>query len=61
MTIKEMRTETGMTQKQLAELLDVPRRTLQNWELGTRECPQYIVALIEYFLRSEGYLDKEET
>lgn len=53
MTIKELRTASGMDRKDFAEHFNIPYRTLQNWELGTRECPEYLLDLIEYKLRNE--------
>lgn len=56
MNIKELRTKTGMNIKDFAEFLSIPYRTLQNWELGTRECPSYLLDLIEYKLRKENLI-----
>jgi DNA-binding transcriptional regulator YiaG len=53
MTIKELRTASKLSRHQFAEYFNIPYRTLQNWELGTRECPQYLLDLMEYKLRNE--------
>lgn len=45
-TIKSERIRLGLTQTQLAELLGVPFRTIQNWETGQRKCPDYVERLI---------------
>lgn len=42
MTIKEARTIARMTQKEVEEEFGVPSRTLQNWEAGIRDCPEYV-------------------
>lgn len=34
MTIKEMRTASGMTQQQFSEKLQIPKRSIENWEGG---------------------------
>lgn len=47
MTIKELRTTTGMTQKEFSEYFGIPIRTLQKWETGERTPPDYVVSLIE--------------
>lgn len=60
MTIKEMRMRTGMTQNEFANKLSIPTRTLQNWECGTRECPQYLLNLIGYYLKHESLFKSEE-
>lgn len=49
-TIKEIRAEAGLTQKQLSEALHIPLRTIQSWEVGWRDPPGYLVELIEYKL-----------
>lgn len=56
MTIIDIKVATGMTQKQLADHLGIPKRTIQNWQEGKSACPQYVVDLIEYRLRNEGLL-----
>lgn len=35
MKLREMRTRMGLTQKQLAEALDVPQETISRWENET--------------------------
>jgi len=56
MNIKELRTASGMSRKQFAEFFNFPYRTLQNWELGLRECPDYLLVLIEYKLKKENII-----
>ena len=53
MTLKELRTATGMTQKQFGEYFGIPHRTIQNWEGGQRECPKYLLELMIYKLKNE--------
>lgn len=60
MIIKELRTKAGLTQKQLSELLQIPKRTLEDWEGEKRNPPAYLVKLIRYYLEHEGYINKEE-
>lgn len=45
-TIKSERIRLGLTQKQLSGITGVPFRTIQNWEGGQRECPDYVKKLI---------------
>lgn len=56
MTIKEMRTASGMTQQTFAEYLGVSKRAVESWEGGKRECAEYLLQLIEYKLRHEGII-----
>lgn len=48
MTVKEIRTSTGLSQSKFAAALNIPLRTLQKWEIGERSCPDYVVELIEF-------------
>ena len=44
--IKSERIRIGLTQQQLADLLGIPKRTIQNWENGINKCPDYVEKLI---------------
>ena len=59
-SIKSLRQRTGMTQDEFARRLSLSIRTLQNWECGTRECPQYLLNLIGYYLKHENLFKPEE-
>lgn len=56
MTIKELRTATGMTQKEFAEMLGVSKRCIESWEGGINPCPPYLPKLLEYYLRNENLI-----
>lgn len=60
MTIKDLRTASGMTQKSFAEYLGIPKRTIENWEGEQRKCPTYLLDLMEYKLTKEGIIKKEK-
>lgn len=53
MTIKEMRAKTGLTQAQFAQLLGIPKRSIENWETAKSKCPDYVTKLINYYLTKE--------
>ena len=61
MNIKELRASTGMTQSEFGKYFNIPMRTIQNWEGGKRNCPKYLVELIEYKLEKEILTMKEVT
>lgn len=44
--IKETRIRYGLTIKQVESLTGVPYRSLQNWELGVRKCPDYVSKMV---------------
>lgn len=47
MTIEEMRTALNMTKKDFSKQYNIPYRTVQDWELGNRVPPDYVVELLE--------------
>lgn len=51
--IKKLRELIGMTQKNFGEWLNIPHRTIQNWEGGQRTPPEYLVELIKYRIKGE--------
>lgn len=58
MTIKEARELAGMTQQDVENEFGVPRRSLQNWEAGVRECPGYVEEwLIEKLMESVRFAE----
>jgi putative transcriptional regulator len=56
MTIKEMRSRMGYTQQAFGDLLNIPKRTIENWEYGKNKCPEYVRKLIQYYLFKEEYI-----
>lgn len=46
MTIKEARKKAGLTQAKMSDLLEIPKRTIGDWETGTRKPPAYVEKLI---------------
>lgn len=47
MTVKEMRTLLGLSQKAFGEKYQIPMRTIQDWEAGKRTPPIYVMLLLE--------------
>ena len=45
--LKKIRLDMGLNIKKMAEALQTPYRTYQNWELGTRRIPGILIAAIE--------------
>ena len=44
---KELRQRYGLTQKALSEYTGIPKRTIEDWETGKRNPPDYMLSLIE--------------
>lgn len=51
MTLKEARLAAGLTQQQMSDILEIPKRTIQDWEAGKRKCPSYVERLVLKELR----------
>lgn len=45
--LKELREKLGLTQEQLAKLLDVATNTVSRWELGERSIPSLLPLAME--------------
>lgn len=50
---KELRVASGMNKTEFAKYFKIPYRTVQNWEMGARKCPEYLLELMEYKLNSK--------
>lgn len=51
--IKEIRELTGMSRKEFCEYLQIPYRTVSEWERDGRHAPEYLIRLLEYYIRTE--------
>ena len=49
----ELRMQTGMNRKEFAEYFGIPYRTMQDWELGNRKMPEYLLRLMMYKVEVE--------
>lgn len=50
MTVKELRSMTGLSQSRFAFLFSLPVRTLQQWEQGIQKPPDYVVGMMKRIL-----------
>lgn len=57
-SIKEIRQSTGLSQSKFCDLLNIPIRTLKDWEQGLRKCPVYVAELIEYRVKHDRKIPK---
>lgn len=56
MTFKELRKQSGMNLTQFSKYFGIPYRSIQNWELGQRQCPEYLLDLMKYKLEKENII-----
>ena len=50
MDFKRIRLYSGLTQKEFSRIFNIPLRTIENWESGTRRPPDYVYNLIMFSL-----------
>lgn len=50
---RALRESTGMNRKEFSEYLQIPYRTVTEWERANRQMPRYVMELIDYKVRHE--------
>ena len=58
--ITELRESTGMNRKEFCEYFNIPYRTVTEWERDNRHAPEYVIRLLEYYIRTEKLQKKKE-
>ena len=57
MTVEEMRIALNMSKKDFSRQYNIPYRTIQDWESGSRVPPDYVIELlgrvVEYDLKED--------
>lgn len=56
--LRKLGDQTGMNRRQFAEYFDIPYRTVQEWELGNRRMPDYLLRLMVYKLKTERLIEE---
>lgn len=44
--IEEARTAAGLSMAEMSRIMEIPYRTIQDWESGKRKCPPYVERLV---------------
>lgn len=52
--LKEARKAAGLTQQTMADLMLIPKRSIENWETGDRTPPPYVQRFVLNELQSIG-------
>ena len=60
-SIKDIRLSTGLSQSQFSAAVNIPTRTIQDWEQGKRKCPEYVAELIAYRVENDPTIPKVES
>ena len=51
--IKEIRGMSGLSQVKFAAKYGIPRRTIESWEMGERNCPTYVINLLRRVVQED--------
>lgn len=57
--IKELRESTGMNRKEFCDYFRIPYRTVTEWERDNRHAPEYVIRLLEYYIRMENLMKEK--
>ena len=58
-TLKRTREMLGMNRTEFSQYMEIPLRTLEEWEAGRRQMPEYVLRLIAYYARMERFLKEK--
>ena len=58
-TLKELREILGMNRTEFSRYMDIPLRTLEEWEAGRRQMPGYVLRLIIYYVKVQQLLEEK--
>ena len=58
--MRELRESTGMNRKTFCEFFGIPYRTVTDWELDNRHAPEYVLRLLEYYIRHENFCKESD-
>ena len=58
--ILELRESTGMNRREFCDYFQIPYRTGTEWERDNRHAPDYVIHLLEYYIRTEKLMKKEK-
>ena len=59
-SLKKIREELGMNRTEFSQYIGIPLRTLEEWEAGRRQMPEYVLRLMAYYTKVERYLKENE-
>lgn len=54
-SVKKLRADTKMSQGKFAAYFEMPVRTLQDWEQGRYNPPEYVVKMMERILNNDFF------
>ena len=58
--IKELREMTGMNRTEFCDYFQITYRTVTDWERDNRHAPEYVLRLLEYYIRMENLIKNKK-
>ena len=58
--LKKIRESLGMNRTEFSLYMGIPLRTLEEWEAGRRQMPEYVLRLIAYYIKMERFLAEKK-
>lgn len=58
--LKKIREDLGMNRTEFSHYIGIPLRTLEEWEAGRRQMPDYVLRLVAYYTRVERFLKEKQ-
>lgn len=58
--LKKIREDLGMNKTEFSRYIGIPLRTLEEWEAGRRQMPDYVLRLIAYYTKMQQLLEKKK-
>ena len=58
--LKKIREELGMNRTDFSRYVGIPLRTLEEWEAGRRQMPDYVLRLIAYYTKMQQLITEKK-
>jgi len=58
-TLKGIREMLDMNRTEFSRYMGIPLRTLEEWEAGRRQMPEYVLRLISYYVKAQPLLKEK--
>lgn len=58
--LKKMREDLEMNRTEFSRYVGIPLRTLEEWEAGRRQMPDYVLRLIAYYTKMQQLLTEKK-
>ena len=59
-SLKRIREDLGMNRTEFSLYMEIPLRTLEEWEAGRRKMPDYVLRLMAYYAKTERLLAEKK-